>query len=94
MSVPAETAFQRTAAKLSADEIAYICDSMKKNQLKLLCLRECKLDSKDLDHVLKTIGSCQSLQQLTLSIGMVTTLHHIKSLSRCLRNNKSLTGLQ
>jgi len=90
MSFPA---FNKSGGILSNEEVVLICRALKSNDLKLLCLRECELDERDLHRIIKLTGTCTSLQQLTLNIGIITNYHHVELLAQSLRKNKSLTGL-
>ena len=87
-------AFHRSGTVLSNEEIVFVCRALISHQLKLLCLRECKLSGKDLHRILKLVGECSSLQQLTLNVGMIKSVKDVESLAHCIKKNKSLTGLQ
>jgi hypothetical protein len=71
-----------------------ICQALKKQQLRLLSLRECSLESSDLQRVLKLVGSSRTLQQLTLNVGIINSLLLVESLAKAIDKNQSLTGLQ
>ncbi|KAK3793215.1 hypothetical protein RRG08_012891 [Elysia crispata] len=86
-------AFHRSGTVLSNEEIVFVCRALISHQLKLLCLRECKLSGKDLHRILKLVGECSSLQQLTLNVGMIKSVKDVESLAHCIKKNKSLTGL-
>ncbi|BFZ07549.1 hypothetical protein BsWGS_10588 [Bradybaena similaris] len=85
--------FNKADAVLTNEEIVFICRALKDDQLKVLSLRACTVRWKDLKRILELAAPCRSLQQLTLNIGMLTTVRHVELLARCLRANSSLTGL-
>ena len=91
MSFPA---FNKSGGILSNQEVVSICRSLKSDNLKLLSLRECDVEEKDLHRIIKLTGTCSSIQQLTLNVGIITNYHHVELLAQSIRKNKSLTGLQ
>ena len=90
----AEDTIQKENEVLTQADVVGICQALKKHQLRLLTLRECTMEGSDLQRVLKLVGSCRSLQQLTLNVGMITVPRQVELLSACVAKNQSLTGLQ
>lgn len=78
---------------LTQADVVKVCQALKKQQVRLLCLRECTLEFSDLQRILKLAGSSQNLQQLTLNVGIITTPKHVEFLTKCIEKNQSLTGL-
>ncbi|KAL8611148.1 hypothetical protein ACOMHN_064438 [Nucella lapillus] len=89
----AQETIQKESEVLTQADVVSICQALKKHQLRLLCLRECTLDDSDLQRILKLAGSCTSLHQLTLNVGMLKTPRHVEQLAVCVAKNQSLTGL-
>ena len=90
----AQETFQRENEILTQADVVSICQGLKKHHLRLLSLRECTIEGSDLQRLLKLTGSCRSLHQLTLNVGMLTSPRHVELLSACVAKNQSLTGLQ
>ena len=88
------SSFNKSGGILSNEEVVTICRALKQNNIKLLCIRECEIDERDLHRIIKLTGTCSSIQQLTLNIGIVRNYHHVELLAQSIRKNKSLTGLQ
>lgn len=78
---------------VSHDSVKEICDAANGGKLKTLSLRDCEIEEAFYSSILKAVGSCTSILQLSLCVGMVASKKDVSALCRCLQKNKSLLAL-
>lgn len=78
---------------VSHDSVKEICDAANGGKLKTLSLRDCEIEEALYSSILKAVGSCTSILQLSLCVGMVASKKDVSALCRCLQKNKSMLAL-
>ncbi|KAM4607973.1 leucine-rich repeat-containing protein 73 [Polymixia lowei] len=84
---------QITGEVLSGAEIQDICQSLKDNTVRLLSVRGCQLSDRDFSRVCRGVAESQSLAQLNLNLGVVSSSSRTRVLSEALKTNRSLQTL-
>ncbi|XP_062621860.1 leucine-rich repeat-containing protein 73-like [Saccostrea cucullata] len=78
---------------ISEESVKEICDAANGGKLKTLSLRDCEIGETFYSSILKAVGACKSILQLSLCVGMVETKKDVSALCRCLQKNRSLLAL-
>ncbi|XP_056020612.1 leucine-rich repeat-containing protein 73-like [Ostrea edulis] len=78
---------------ISDENVKEICDAANGEKLKTLSLRDCEIDGTMYNSILKAVGACKSILQLSLCVGMVKTKKDVSALCKCLQKNRSLLAL-
>lgn len=78
---------------ISNESVKEICDAANGGKLISLSIRDCEVEEGSFSAILKAVGACKSILQLSLCVGMVTSNKQLSTLCRGLQKNKSLLAL-
>ena len=78
---------------ISNESVKEICDAANGGKLISLSIRDCEVEEGSFSAILKAVGACKSILQLSLCVGMVTSKKQLSTLCRGLQKNKSLLAL-
>ncbi|XP_059838609.1 leucine-rich repeat-containing protein 73 isoform X4 [Hypanus sabinus] len=84
---------QISGETLSSAEVKDICESLRAHSVRLLSLRGCHLSDRDFGRISRHVAECQSLAQLNLNLGVVSTLARVQQLAEALVANRSIHSL-
>ncbi|XP_038654868.1 leucine-rich repeat-containing protein 73 isoform X1 [Scyliorhinus canicula] len=84
---------QISGETLSLAEVKDICDSLRANSVRLLSLRGCHISERDFQRISRHVADCQSLAQLNLNLGVVSSINRVKQLAEALASNRSIHSL-
>ncbi|XP_062896610.1 leucine-rich repeat-containing protein 73 isoform X1 [Mobula hypostoma] len=84
---------QISGETLSSAEVKDICESLRAHSVRLLSLRGCHLSDRDFGRISRHVADCQSLAQLNLNLGVVSTLARVQQLAEALVANRSIHSL-
>ncbi|XP_072912306.1 leucine-rich repeat-containing protein 73 isoform X2 [Hemitrygon akajei] len=84
---------QISGETLSSAEVKDICESLRAHSVRLLSLRGCHLSDRDFGRISRHVAECQSLAQLNLNLGVVSTLARVQQLAEALVTNRSIHSL-
>lgn len=79
---------------MDADYVKDLCQSLRKNEVSVLSLRQCQIRDAQFKLLTQAIGRCSSLLQLMLTVGMLSTSKRVEMLAHALHKNKSVTVLR
>lgn len=78
--------------KVSEAKVKTVCDHLN-NGLRMLSICDCHISDKTFRTLLKGIGNCKALLQLTLSVNILKDAKRVEILGDALKTNRSLLSL-
>ena len=84
---------QISEEKLDENRANDICENLSSDKIRILSLRECEINDKGFNAVMKAVGKSTTILQLSLSLGIIKDSQRVEVLCKALQKNRSLVAL-